>query len=158
MPLCRQSVGQLDLQLIPDLRLRVLDGSRRKFDHAEGRPENAGQAKGAHALAHPNHAMLPIDEDYIDRECHSNGMDRLRGNDEQSTPGLERPSSEQTDHSPQAGVGNSDLLAQAGTPGRVIDTSYLAILTQNEPRLLAAGCAALSALHQNKQHHDEQNP
>jgi hypothetical protein len=101
--------------------------------------------------------MLPVDEDHVDGKCHTDGVNRLRGYDEQPASSLKRPLAEQTDHAPHAGVGNSDLLTQAGTSGRVVDTGHFAIPSQALSRLLSAGRAALSALNEDKQHHHEQN-
>ena len=101
--------------------------------------------------------MLPVDENYIDGKRHSDGVNRLRGDNEQPAPRLKRPRTQQADHSPKTGVGDSDLLSEARTSGRIVDTSHLAIRNQTVCFALPPSRAALSALDQDKQHHYKQN-
>lgn len=111
--------GWLDQQLIPDLRLRTLDGSARQFDDTLQFDADGGHAKRHQAAPQLDDLEVPIKTDNIDFERHSKSMDAGGRFDPQPPSGVQTTSSEKTKHPLHGRIGQLDTVSNSSTPGYI---------------------------------------
>jgi hypothetical protein len=140
-----------DFDLIPELHLRLGDGSARQFQDASQFQTDRSYPEWPKTPPQLDNLEVPVQANNIDSEGHSNSMDAGRGFDPQPPSGVQTTFSEKPEHPLEGRVGQLDATSNCSTPGCIRYSEHNYSDSRQLGRLL------LPAVHNDSQYCHGQN-